>query len=111
MDKVSIITVHYTGDTIGSSLDNDKRTMNAHRDVLFTIQIGYSHRTLLEPDILQCPWWQEDSTTDLYLSHVYLLFTLIYAIVKNKLFDSFRNDNSCIKHYFNRTKILILSSF
>ena len=88
MDKVSIITVHYAGDTIGSSLDNGKCTMNAPGDVLFTIQTAHSHRTLLEPDILQCPLWQEDSTTDLYLSHVYLLFTLIYVIVKNKLFNS-----------------------
>ena len=55
MDKVSIITVHYTEDTIGSSLDNGKCTMNAPGDVLFTIQTGHSYRTLLEPDILQCP--------------------------------------------------------
>ena len=45
--------------------------------------------TPLKPDILQHPLWQEDSTTDLHLSHVYLLFTLIYIKLicdKNKLF-------------------------
>ena len=31
--------------------------------------------------------------------------------VKNKLFDSFHNDISCIQLYFNWTKTLILSSF
>ena len=58
--------------------------------------------------------WQEDSTTDLYRSTVYLLFTFIYDMliyIKNELFDSCHNDISFIQLYFNRTKTLILSSF
>ena len=60
------------------------------RDLLFTIKTGDSHKTPLMPDILQGLWWQEDSTTDLRLCHVYLLFILIYVMlirVKNRLFD------------------------
>ena len=64
------------------------------------------------PSILQCSWWQEDSTTDLYLSHVYFLFIFIHVMlicVKNNLFYSFHNDNSYIKPYFNINNTLILS--
>ena len=67
------------------------------RDLLFTIKTGDSHKTPLMPDILQGLWWQEDSTTDLRLCHVYLLFILIYDMlirVKNRLFDSFYNKNA-----------------
>ena len=33
--------------------------------LLFTIKTGHSHRAPLMPEILQCPWWQEDSIIDL----------------------------------------------
>ena len=42
------------------------------------------------------------------------LITLIYVMlicVKDKLFDSFHNDNFCIQLYLYRTKTLIWSTF
>ena len=77
------------------------------RDLLFSVETVHSQRT---PDILHHPSWLEDSTTDLHLSHLYLLLTLIIVMLicfKNKLFDSFHNDNSYIQPYLNRTKTFI----
>ena len=96
----------------GSDYDAKKsarysRVLIVTRDVIFTIETGHSHRQPMLPDILQRSWWQEDSTTDLYLSHVYLLFIFIYDMlicIKNKLFDSFHNDISYIQLHFNWTK-------
>ena len=41
---------------------------SSYKDIIFTIETDHSLLACV-PHVLQCPWWQESSTTNLQLNH------------------------------------------
>ena len=79
------------------------------RDVPFTIKTGHSHRNPTETRYFAAPLvagrlnYRPAPEPCIFIVHSF--------VIKTSYFDSFYNDNSCIKLYFNRTKTWILSRF
>ena len=74
-------------------------------DILFTIEMGHSHRQSMLPYIFEVPLvagrLNYRSVPEPCIFYCSLFIYDMLICIKNKLFDSFHNDISCIQLYFN----------